>query len=169
MDFGLAITVAFLSWGTYLFNSIVPEAYMDEIFHIPQAQQYCVGNFSYWDSKITTPPGLYLISLIITPSLLKCTVYSLRITNAIFGALIYVVIAFILKTKGRPSTTAALSGTLLPVSFFYNFLYYTDSGSTFFVLLSYALAIKNNFLLSSLVPVLSLNLGCGCCNAFSTN
>jgi DIE2/ALG10 family len=34
----------------------------DEIFHIPQAQKYCSGNFFDWDSKITTFPGLYLVS-----------------------------------------------------------------------------------------------------------
>jgi hypothetical protein len=32
--------------------------YEDEYFHIPQAQKYCKGDYS-WDPKITTPPGLY--------------------------------------------------------------------------------------------------------------
>lgn len=36
----------------------VPEPYLDEIFHIPQAQKYCQGRWSEWDNKITTPPGL---------------------------------------------------------------------------------------------------------------
>ncbi|RWW02955.1 hypothetical protein GW17_00033936 [Ensete ventricosum] len=30
----------------------------DEIFHIPQAQRYCRGDFGTWDPMITTPPGL---------------------------------------------------------------------------------------------------------------
>lgn len=30
----------------------------DELFHIPQTQAYCNYEFSKWDSKITTPPGL---------------------------------------------------------------------------------------------------------------
>lgn len=30
----------------------------DEIFHIPQAQAYCSGDFHIWDPKLTTPPGL---------------------------------------------------------------------------------------------------------------
>ena len=30
----------------------------DEPFHIPQAQQYCRGDFWTWDPKLTTPPGL---------------------------------------------------------------------------------------------------------------
>ena len=39
-----------------------PQPYMDEIFHIPQAQKYCNGTFDSWDPKITTLPGLYLFS-----------------------------------------------------------------------------------------------------------
>jgi hypothetical protein len=27
-------------------NKILPEPYMDEIFHVPQAQQYCKGHFN---------------------------------------------------------------------------------------------------------------------------
>jgi len=30
----------------------------DEPFHAPQAQAYCNGEWSTWDPKITTPPGL---------------------------------------------------------------------------------------------------------------
>jgi alpha-1,2-glucosyltransferase len=30
----------------------------DEVFHIPQAQAYCSGDFHIWDPKLTTPPGL---------------------------------------------------------------------------------------------------------------
>ena len=46
-----------------LVNKTVVEPYMDEIFHIPQAQRYCDGNFTQWDDKITTLPGLYLFSV----------------------------------------------------------------------------------------------------------
>lgn len=34
------------------------KARQDEPFHVPQAQAYCNGDWSYWDQKITTPPGL---------------------------------------------------------------------------------------------------------------
>lgn len=40
----------------------VPEPYLDEVFHIPQAQKYCQGRWLEWDDKITTPPGLYAYS-----------------------------------------------------------------------------------------------------------
>ena len=58
----------------YLMTTIVPEPYMvpfyifpsknkliflkDEIFHHDQMTQYLKGNFSYWNPKLTTPPGL---------------------------------------------------------------------------------------------------------------
>ncbi|XXG75185.1 hypothetical protein AAC387_Pa07g3751 [Persea americana] len=61
-----------------LVNRIVPDPYMDEIFHIPQAQQYCRGDFKSWDPMITTPPGLYYLSLAYVASLFPV----IRFTNA---------------------------------------------------------------------------------------
>src|SRR5690349_25025040 len=43
-------------------NTFVPHPYLDEVFHIPQAQAYWAGEWSRWDPKITTPPGLYVFS-----------------------------------------------------------------------------------------------------------
>ncbi len=53
-------------WVHHLFAIEVPEPYMDEVFHIPQAQAYCrrfprVGSVPH-DPKITTFPGVYLVS-----------------------------------------------------------------------------------------------------------
>ena len=38
------------------------DPYMDELYHIPQAQRYCMGKWGRdnWDGKITTFPGIYL-------------------------------------------------------------------------------------------------------------
>ncbi|EDO25727.1 predicted protein, partial [Nematostella vectensis] len=69
------------------------QPYLDEIFHIPQAQQYCEYKFSEWDPKITTLPGLYLVSLAIlrvaaffssTELIDVCSVLWLRFTNVFF-------------------------------------------------------------------------------------
>jgi hypothetical protein len=42
-------------------NKQCPESILtptqDEFFHVPQAQKYCEGDYT-WDPKITTPPGL---------------------------------------------------------------------------------------------------------------
>jgi alpha-1,2-glucosyltransferase len=63
---------------------------MDEVFHIPQAQQYCAFNFSEWDPMITTLPGLYFISFLLLYPLSVafsidlislCTPFTLRLTN----------------------------------------------------------------------------------------
>ncbi|KAM3581390.1 glucosyltransferase [Umbelopsis sp. WA50703] len=58
---GHAITAAYaaaLAGIAFKVNSIVKDPYMDEIFHVPQAQRYCKGEFWTWDPMITTPPGL---------------------------------------------------------------------------------------------------------------
>ncbi|KAI9882311.1 MAG: autophagy- protein 2 [Watsoniomyces obsoletus] len=39
-------------------TKLVPDPYLDEVFHIRQAQAYCAGKWHVWDPKITTPPGL---------------------------------------------------------------------------------------------------------------
>jgi alpha-1,2-glucosyltransferase len=60
-----------------------------------------------------------------------------------------------------------LSCVMFPVSFFYHFLYYTDSGSTFFVLLSYFLALKKKYLASAAVT--GVNQGISVCNDVPTD
>ena len=59
------VTFLFLFARSWLARvlALVPEAYLDEVFHIPQAQTYCDGRWSDWDDKITTPPGLYVVSV----------------------------------------------------------------------------------------------------------
>ena len=62
---------------------------MDEIFHVPQAQKYCLGKFDEWDPKITTFPGLYLSSSLARGAGLSgasyCSKDLLRLDNFIFG------------------------------------------------------------------------------------
>ncbi|XP_030975671.1 dol-P-Glc:Glc(2)Man(9)GlcNAc(2)-PP-Dol alpha-1,2-glucosyltransferase-like isoform X3 [Quercus lobata] len=92
-----------------LVNHIVPEPYMDEIFHIPQAQQYCIGNFRSWDPMITTPPGLYYLSLVHVASLFPgmsivqaassfsevCTTAILRSVNGVLAVLCSILVCCI--------------------------------------------------------------------------
>ena len=56
----------------------------DEIFHIPAAERYCRSNYSYWDPKITTPPGLYIYSSLIAKTVglfvnVECDTITLRV------------------------------------------------------------------------------------------
>jgi alpha-1,2-glucosyltransferase len=74
-------------------NTVQSQPYMDEIFHIPQARKYCNGKFTEWDPKITTLPGLYVISVgILNPvslflERLYCDVTHLRLINVALHAL----------------------------------------------------------------------------------
>ena len=52
---------------TDLVSARVQQPYMDELFHIPQSQQYCQrDHFADYDPKLTTPPGLYLVNYVYT-------------------------------------------------------------------------------------------------------
>ncbi|OTB00519.1 glycosyltransferase family 59 protein [Hypoxylon sp. CI-4A] len=131
----------------------VPEPYLDEVFHIPQAQVYCDGRYD-WDDKITTPPGLYVLTILANKlSGVPCSAYYLRLFNqeVISYLALIAIIARIRfeqpQTGGDPrfprqySTYAIWTGiniALFPVLFFFSGLYYTDVISTFVVLLAYA-------------------------------
>ena len=140
----------------------------DEIFHIPQAQLYGQHRFDEWDSKITTPPGLYLASLLLLEPLTWIfdvpSVYIpslLRLINALFGLATIAVFQRIIK-QVHPSLSVssdtwlnAIVASCFPVAFFFYFLYYTDSGSTFFVLLAYWLSLRKFFASSAIVTYFS--------------
>ncbi len=90
-------------------NDNVSQPYMDEIFHIPQARHYCSGNYSVWNDKITTLPGLYFLSssvvrliamaMSLNPEdvMSLCNVYNLRLTNVFMSALSFAIIYKILE------------------------------------------------------------------------
>ncbi|XP_070266552.1 dol-P-Glc:Glc(2)Man(9)GlcNAc(2)-PP-Dol alpha-1,2-glucosyltransferase isoform X2 [Myotis yumanensis] len=78
------------------FSRALREPYMDEIFHLPQAQRYCEGRFSLsqWDPMITTLPGLYLLSVgVVKPARwifgwsehVVCSIGMLRFVNLLFS------------------------------------------------------------------------------------
>ena len=77
-----SILVLFSSILFSYINNEQQNPYMDEIFHIPQAQNYCHGNFYHWNDKITTLPGLYIQSLVLLyPISSICNAFYLRLTN----------------------------------------------------------------------------------------
>ena len=113
----MAVLVAFLGATIGILKIVEetqPEPYMDEIFHIPQAQNYCSYNFSHWNNKITTLPGLYLASVVILKpwSLLSgiqlvdaCSTFTLRFVNVLFLAgnlwLIWLILIEINNDSGK--------------------------------------------------------------------
>lgn len=151
----------------------VHKPYMDEIFHIPQAQQYCAGNYTKWNDKITTLPGLYylsstairLIALLLSEQDIMnvCNVYNLRFTNIILASFNFMIIykIMVLTTKSKKQNTQeplsrvlilfnALALSLFPLNHFFQYLYYTDIGSSFFILFAYYQLLKRNYKISGL-------------------
>ncbi|KAI8843477.1 alpha-2-glucosyltransferase Alg10 [Chytriomyces cf. hyalinus JEL632] len=148
----------------------VTGAYMDEIFHVPQAQRYCEGSFSYYDAKLTTPPGLYLVSLglmlptsiatLIASEFNPCSITLLRSTNLIFYTASIPLIAALLARPGLSSTRNTLEAiviSLFPVSYFFSFLYYTDAGSTFFSLLALLLSSNDRHIASAATSLIAMS------------
>ncbi|KAJ2793471.1 glucosyltransferase [Coemansia guatemalensis] len=128
---------------------------MDEIFHVRQAQHYCQGDFGVWDPKITTPPGLYLISLALQYTPLAyimsdrdlCTTEGLRLTNWLLGLLLFwTIFGLVRQLHSTLSAWRTAAGTLtlalFPVSFFFHHMYYTDTGSLLLVLLTYLFSLR---------------------------
>ncbi|KAL2016327.1 hypothetical protein VTK56DRAFT_3868 [Thermocarpiscus australiensis] len=138
-----------------LVDRYVPEPYLDEVFHIPQAQRYCEGRFRDWDDKITTPPGLYLLSVAYHRlwMLAECTPFSLR-SNNLLATLLTALLASqcrhliedrAAEREGKRVSQGVsfyayhtgLNIALFPVIFFFSALYYTDVVSTLVVLAAY--------------------------------
>ncbi|KAL0280253.1 UNVERIFIED_CONTAM: hypothetical protein PYX00_001600 [Menopon gallinae] len=154
----LIASFLFLTFTTFtLFekvNETQPNPYIDEIFHIPQAQLFCKNVWTEWNPKITTLPGLYLISFIfLKPAEIFnnniCSTYSLRFIN-IIGTVINFLLAYLILSKlhNNNNRTKSLSNiflnvvsavniAILPTLYFFTFLYYTDIWSLTFVLLMY--------------------------------
>lgn len=117
------------------------------MFHIRQAQVYCSGDLLTWDPKITTPPGLYLVSWLLFRLTGRCSAGDLRALNLITIALgwlyTYSIVGSIGKrdltsrTRQDRSSLIAANIWLFPPLFFFSGLYYTDVQSAFWVLLAF--------------------------------
>ncbi|KAI9893311.1 MAG: glucosyltransferase [Vezdaea aestivalis] len=133
-----------------LVSQIVTEPYLDEVFHIRQAQAYLARQWHVWDPKITTPPGLYILSLPLLPfydrSHSNASIPALRALNLLCLTVflpyqIYRLRRALLRSWGVSKSEVdalhvAASVSLFPPLFFFGALYYTDPWSTFWVLLT---------------------------------
>ncbi|KAF2934803.1 dol-P-Glc:Glc(2)Man(9)GlcNAc(2)-PP-Dol alpha-1,2-glucosyltransferase isoform X1 [Oryza sativa Japonica Group] len=176
----LTVAAAVAAWAiplAALVASIVPDPYMDEIFHVPQVQRYCRGDFLIWDPMITTPPGLYYISLAYVASLFPgawvtriaeafdalCTTALLRSTNVIMAMICGVLVHDLLlcirpKIGKRKATAFAILVALYPIHWFFTFLYYTDVASLAAVLAMYLFCLKKQFWVSAAFGAFSILL-----------
>lgn len=109
----------------YLYSKLI----IDEEFHLPLGEQYCHFQFDKWDPKVTTLPGLYLLSALVLGPFKLCSVYWLRATSLLFSCLnlLLFYILFSCNVKGMwQKGFSALTMCLLPPLYFLSHIYYTD-------------------------------------------
>ncbi|BGO95851.1 hypothetical protein NBRC10512_001435 [Rhodotorula toruloides] len=164
-------------------NRTVDEPYMDEIFHVPQAQAYCRGEWTYWDPALTTPPGLYLFPaalafiqrylvpvIALLPTNLAtfdpCALPFLRAVNlflSLFLPFIYSSLLNLLHVSAgdkRPSRRSndweGLVIAMFPFVQWWSWLFYTDMASVVCVLLCWQAALRKKDLQSAVLGAISL-------------
>jgi alpha-1,2-glucosyltransferase len=120
----LTYFVACSFFASRVFNRLAGDAYMDEIFHVPQSQTYCQGRFNEWNNKITTFPGLYFTALGYVRAIAK----GQQVWSGANGAL---------TTSGGPADSASIIDTVctLPILRSLNILYGTLCIPLFFLIL----------------------------------
>ncbi|KDQ54880.1 glycosyltransferase family 59 protein [Jaapia argillacea MUCL 33604] len=145
-------------------NGVVTEPYMDEPFHVPQAQAYCRGEWSAWNPKITTPPGLYILSVILKKAFLfKCNLSMLRLTPMLTLLILPVALTRLLcyhqRTRSPSSiltpTFEAVVLSAFPIVWFFGFLYYTEVPSVLFVVSTVVAASQGRHWLAALLGLIS--------------
>lgn len=154
----VAVFVIILSFLSHEIARLVPEQYMDEIFHVRQALEYFKGNWTEWDPMITTPPGLYVLSVIILRLFrVSGSLENLRWLNVGIGILILIVARSIAKSTHKAfANERAFLIALLPNLLIFFGLYYTDAGSVLFCLLAHLGLIKGRIWSFMLVSLISL-------------
>lgn len=145
-------------WKTQV-SAVVPEPYLDEAFHVPQAQAYWAHQWTHWDPKITTPPGLYLWSYLLCAAMLalrgsptQLDADALRVTNVAATAVLLpwrlqtLLEALRREQNSRPAGSrlshTVLNICLFPPLFFFSGLYYTDILALLLVVEAYNWELK---------------------------
>ncbi|TGZ81520.1 hypothetical protein EX30DRAFT_319109, partial [Ascodesmis nigricans] len=161
----LNLLIPIASIRNILINRIVPDPYLDEVFHIPQAQRYCQHGFSApYDPKLTTPPGLYLLShplSVLLGSEIGCSPALLRAVNVVGGSIVLPFVYHRIRRKLYGNTVedavhTAVNCTVFPLVWFFTGLYYTDVWSAVFVMLCWLGALRQRYWAAALMGWVSL-------------
>ncbi|PGH17846.1 hypothetical protein AJ80_04669 [Polytolypa hystricis UAMH7299] len=166
-----SIGAALIAFWLYRVNSAVPDPYLDEVFHVRQAQVYWAHRWREWDPKITTPPGLYLCSFALAAALYLISRQPADLSAGYLRSFNALVLFNLLQARLRSLWTAirkpvggsaskgdertsqseawvksltALNICLFPPVFFFSGLYYTDLAALLIVLEAYAHDLSRN-------------------------
>lgn len=170
----LIIPSVFLISGSCLLslvNEQVSEPYMDEYFHHRQTIRYCSGRWDIYDSKITTPPGLYLVTTAVFRALMwfgvteyVCwDIYSQRAVVLFHGVLLVWICAKVMLHLNPTvnSDTRLLWASEIatfPLVLFYSLLFYTDVPAAFYIIAAYYMMLLNYPLMSSVLATIAVLL-----------
>jgi len=137
--------------------------FQDEIFHITQTQRYCAGEWTTWDPKITTFPGLYIYAALVQKAYAlmlpywpltevslpePCSMEALRWSQLPIAIGLAIAVLKLLRKiyselpESESVALVAASILFFPPLYFYNFMFYTDTISLFWVLMTYIAAIN---------------------------
>lgn len=144
----LGMTVAHSFWRR-LINQEIPLPYLDEVFHIPQSQAFYTGDWTNWDSKITTPPGLYVFAYYVNsfrnymdPTMNMAPPDEWRYINAVLFYLLLIAL-YVLAAVGSRSVQVdrvlqrEFAIVMFPLLFFFSGLFYTDILGVFAVVVTH--------------------------------
>lgn len=146
--------------GTHAWiNGQQAEPYMDELFHVPQAVEFCnslrSGQLPLYLPHITTPPGLYVLSAIASwPT--QCDVQTLRGIAAlsVFAALLLLGgVAFELCGEAARSWRIALSLATHPPLLFCGALFYSDAPAVALLMLCWLMALRGQSCAAALAGI----------------
>ena len=168
-EYTLCLTYVLISAILFnIFNNIEKiEKYMDEEFHLDQTLSYYNNKYKYWNNKLTTFPGTFLISsiflklfyLLQIPINNNNSITIVRLFTLIISTLSFILLGLFRK-KNNPDYSIINNLRLLvgffPINFFYNFLYYTETFSIFSLILFFYLNLytSKNYILRFLSGIL---------------
>ncbi|KAL4495037.1 hypothetical protein ABPG72_015737 [Tetrahymena utriculariae] len=176
---------AFQAIGIYTWiqtSKQIRQPYMDEYFHLDQLDHYLNGDWTYWNDKLTTPPGTYLL---LYPFLklgqllgFKNTLLGARLLNSqnnqlkykynfiihcvdfhrfLLGSAILVFLKKVLREiNSKENVFLSYYVLFTPTIYFFSHLFYTDSASLAICLGMYYYSKKQKFTLSGLLGLISI-------------
>eukprot|EP00919_Chromeraceae_sp_WS-2016_P047102 GHVR01111682.1.p1 GENE.GHVR01111682.1~~GHVR01111682.1.p1 ORF type:complete len:329 (-),score=-31.56 GHVR01111682.1:74-1060(-) len=131
---------------------------MDEEFHYRQFLYFDQNDFTTWDPKITTPPGLYYIQKVLS-GVFGSSLATLRTINALlFGNLlaVFVLKIYEFQDNGINNISRTFNLIITPTIFFFNFLDYTDPASIALIVMAYYYNLVNSQWRLSLCSLLAI-------------
>ncbi|XP_037037118.1 putative Dol-P-Glc:Glc(2)Man(9)GlcNAc(2)-PP-Dol alpha-1,2-glucosyltransferase isoform X1 [Bradysia coprophila] len=131
----LTLFIVYTAFSVFLFCKVFATSNLviDEEFHLRQGLNYCNGDFTVWDPKITTLPGLYIVSTLLFLPFNLCNAFTLRLTSLLASIInvwfIYKIRKLVtVKAKNKDWKLAFETFIIstLPPMYFFAHLYYTD-------------------------------------------